>query len=78
MSATELLEKIKTLSPAEQAVFAGLFQSWKAGGNGAATRAPQRPTQLPDYAARLQRLFPDGPISGDPQAFWDELRVERF
>jgi hypothetical protein len=78
MSATELLEKIKALPPSEQAAFAGLFQSWKAGGNGAAPTAPQRPVQLPDYAARLRRLFPDGPISGDPQAFWDELRAERF
>ena len=78
MSATELFEKIKALPPSEQATFAGLLQGWKPSGIGTTPSVPKQPVPLPDYAARLQAMFPDGPINGDPQAFWDELRAERF
>lgn len=78
MSATELFEKIKSLPPFEQATFAALFHHWEAGGHLNAAPDAEEPVQMPDYADRLKRLFPNGPIQGDPQAFWDELRSERF
>ena len=78
MSATELLEKIKGLPPSEQSAFAALFHRWEASGNGDASLVTKNPVQMPDYAARLKKLFPNGPIQGDPQAFWDELRTERI
>ncbi|MBI4027339.1 MAG: type II toxin-antitoxin system prevent-host-death family antitoxin [Verrucomicrobia bacterium] len=36
------------------------------------------PMRWPDFMARLKKNFPDGPIKGDSQAFWDEMRKERF
>ena len=75
MSATELIEKVKALPPAEQATFVSLFHSWEAASNGPVS-PPKKSVQMPDYAGRLKRLFPDGPIKGDPQAFWDELRAD--
>lgn len=32
--------------------------------------------QRPDFAARLKKIFPKGPIKGNPQKFWDEIRGE--
>lgn len=32
--------------------------------------------RLPDFAARLKKNFPNGPIKGDPQEFWDYARGE--
>ena len=78
MSATELLEQIKSLPPAEQAAFAELFHQYEKNGNGSLSQAPKKPGEMPDYAARLKQLFPGGPIQGDPQSFWDDLRAERF
>jgi hypothetical protein len=78
VSATELLEKIKSLPPFEQAAFAALFHRWEASANRDASLLAKTPIQMPDYAARLKKLFPDGPIQGDPQTFWDELRMERL
>ena len=78
MSATELLEKIKSLPPFEQAAFAALFHRWEASGHRDGSRLAKTPVQMPDYAARLKKLFPNGPIQGDPQTFWDELRTERL
>ena len=78
MSATELLEKIKSLPPFEQAAFAALFHRWEASGHCDASLVAKTPVHMPDYAARLKKLFPNGPIQDDPQTFWDELRTERF
>jgi hypothetical protein len=78
MSATELLEKIKGLPPFEQATFAALFNQWEATSHPKAVPVAEKPVQMPDYVDRLKRLFPKGPIQGDLQAFWDELRSERF
>ena len=78
MSATELLEKIQSLPPSEQTAFAALFHRWEARSKDYASLTAKKPLLLPDYAARLKQLFPDSPIQGDPQRFWDELRAERF
>ena len=78
MSATELIEKVKSLPASEQMVFAEWFHQWETQGNGGGPKLTPRPFQMPDYAGRLQRLFPNDPIPGDPQRFWDELRAERI
>ena len=79
MTATKLLEKIKVLPPPEQAAFASLFHHWAEGSkDGGLVNKMKKQVQIPDYAARLRKLFPDGPIPGDSQAFWDELRAGRF
>lgn len=77
MSATELLEKFKGLPPSEQSAFAALFRRWEESGKGDPSLGAEKPVQMPDYAARLKKLFPNGPVQGDPQAFWNGLRTER-
>ena len=74
MGATEVIEQAKALPASEQILFAEWFHRWEARGNGG-SRKPS-PFQLPDYAGRLRQLLPDGPIEGDPQQFWAELRSD--
>jgi hypothetical protein len=76
MSATDLIEKVKSLPAREQMLFTEWFRQWKSRDNG----GDSKPAifQMPDYEGRLKQLFPNGPIDGDPQQFWDELRADRF
>jgi hypothetical protein len=80
-SAAELFEQVKHLPAEEKETFVKLFQQWEEKGH-ENTESPPQPTagpvQIPDYAARLTALFPDGGLTGDPQEFWDYVRAERF
>lgn len=59
MSANELIEHLRRLTPEEQAAFAELFHRWERSGNGSALRPAPKPTTLPDFAARRRRIFGD-------------------
>lgn len=77
MRAVELLEQVKALPPGESASFADLFHQWEQQVQAVpSTAKPAAAT--PDYQARLERLFPDGPIRTCPQELWDTLRGDRL
>ena len=77
MRAAELINQVKSLPSSEWMVFIDLVRQWECQiQSGIASVKPLQ--EKPDYAGRLKALFPNGPIEGDPQLFWDNLRGERF
>jgi len=38
----------------------------------------RRRPKWPDFMRRLREAYPKGPVHGDPQAFWDKMRGDRF
>jgi len=77
MKATELLDQVKSLPSSEWMVFIDLVHQWESQIEIGTTETKPL-LEKPDYAGRLKALFPNGPIQGDPQLFWDDLRGERF
>lgn len=71
--AAEVFAQVKTLTRDERAQLTELMNELK-------PKDLPRPTnfKMPDYAARLKEMFPNGPVIDDPQAFWDEARAERI
>ena len=75
--AVALLEAVKALPLSDQEAFTKLFQAWASTDEQTAVaEAPKEdaPVEWPDFAGRMKVLFPNGPIPGDPQEFWDEMR----
>ena len=72
MSATDILEQLKTLPPAERAVFDRLFRQWHS--TPAQPSASTRP--WPDFLARLRKIY-GNKITGDSQSLISELRGDR-
>jgi hypothetical protein len=74
MSATDILNELKTLPPGEQAAFARLFRQWQSAA--LSSKSGQKAGAWPDFLARLRRIYGDK-ISGDSQALISELRGDR-
>ena len=72
MSATDILEQLKTLPPAERAAFDRLFRQWHS--TPAKPSASIRP--WPDFLTRLRNIY-GSKITGDSQSLISELRGDR-
>jgi hypothetical protein len=74
MSATDILNQLKTLSPNEQAAFERLFRQWQS------VHSPVKPaTQTrswPDFITRLRNIY-GNKITSDSQSLINELRGDR-
>ena len=72
MGATDILEQLKTLPPAERAVFDRIFRQWHS------TPAPTKPAAhaWPDFLSRLRHIY-GSKITGDSQSLIGELRGDR-
>jgi hypothetical protein len=74
MSATDILEQLKTLPPAEQAAFDKLFRQWQSAP--VSPKSAPRACQWPDFLTRLRNIY-GGKTTGDSQSLISELRGDR-
>lgn len=74
MSATDVLEQLKSLSPAEQAAFDRLLRQWQT--SSASSKPATQARQWPDFLTRLRNIYGDE-ITGDSQSLISELRGNR-
>jgi hypothetical protein len=74
MSATEILEQLKTLPPAEQAAFDQLLRQWQSAP--ASPKPATRARQWPDFLTRLRNIY-GSKTTGDSQSLISELRGDR-
>ena len=74
MSATDILEQLKTLPPAERAAFDRLLRQWQSAPAAAKPSVPARP--WPDFLTRLRNIY-GNKITGDSQSLISELRGDR-
>ncbi len=74
MSATDILEQLKSLSPAEQAAFDRLLHQWQTPSASPKPAASAR--QWPDFLTRLRNIYGDK-TAGDSQSLISELRGNR-
>lgn len=72
--AAEVFEQVKALTADERSQLATLMREL----NSLESSEPNSSFKIPDYAARLEKMFPNGPVIEDPQTFWDEARSERI
>ena len=75
MSATDILEQLKSLSPAEQAAFDRLLRQWQTS-SGSSMSAATQARQWPDFLTRLRNIYGDK-TAGDSQSLISELRGNR-
>ena len=73
MSATDILNELKTLSPGEQAAFDRLFRQWQ---SATASKPSQKNRAWPDFLTRLRSIYGDK-TTGDSQSLISELRGDR-
>lgn len=72
MSATDILNELKTLPPGEQAAFEKLFHQWRS-----ASARPSKDTgNWLDFLVRLRRIY-GNKATGDSQSIISELRGDR-
>ena len=74
MSATDILNELKTLPPGEQAAFDRLFRQWQAAS--ASAKSSQKAAAWPDFLSRLRDIY-GAKITGDSQDLISELRGDR-
>ena len=74
MSATDILEQLKALPPAEQAAFDQLLRQWQSAH--ASPKSAPRARQWPDFLARLRSIY-GTKTTGDSQSLISELRGDR-
>ena len=74
MSATDILEQLKTLPAGEQAVFDKLLRQWQSAH--ASPNPPPRARQWPDFLTRLRNIY-GNKTTGDSQSLISELRGDR-
>ena len=74
MSATDILEQLKTLPLAEQAAFDQLLRQWRSAPESAKSSASVR--QWPDFLTRLRSIY-GNKITSDSQNLISELRGDR-
>ena len=65
MSATDILEQLKTLPPAEQAAFDRLLRQWQSAP--ASAKPAARPRPWPDFLTRLRNIY-GNKITSDSQS----------
>ena len=74
MSATDILNQLKTLPPGEQAAFEQLFRQWQSVPSAAKPSAQTR--AWPDFLMRLRNIYGNKTTS-DSQSLISELRGDR-
>jgi hypothetical protein len=74
MSATDILNQLKTLPPNEQAAFERLFRQWRSVPSPAKPSAQTR--VWPDFLTRLRNIY-GNKITSDSQSLISELRGDR-
>lgn len=74
MSATDILEQLKTLPPAEQAAFERLLHQWRSVPKPVKSSASVR--EWPDFLTRLRGIY-GNKITSDSQNLISELRGDR-
>ena len=74
MSATDILNELKTLPPGEQAAFDRLFRQWQSAT--ASARPAQKNSAWPDFLVRLRNIY-GNKTTGDSQSLISELRGDR-
>lgn len=65
MTATELLDQLKSLPDREKSAFTELFHEWEIRSNGTKERRAPAKGEWPDFMARMKEDFPDG-LPGKP------------
>lgn len=77
MTATELIEQVKTLSATEKRVFTELFRELE-GNQEEAPASPLPPkVEWPDFMARLKKIWPNGTPGKPASELVDEGRGPR-
>ncbi len=74
MSATDILEQLKTLPPAEQVAFDRLLRQWQS--KPAMPKPSASASRWPDFFSRLRNIY-GNKITGDSQSLISELRGDR-
>ena len=74
MSATDILNELKTLPPGEQAAFDRLFREWQSAT--ASAKSSPKNGAWPDFHSRLRSIY-GNKITGDSQSLISELRGDR-
>ena len=74
MSATDILNELKTLPPGEQAAFDRLFRQWQTAS--ASSKPSPKNRAWPDFLTRLRNIY-GSKTTGDSQSLISELRGDR-